>query len=515
MALLLCNLFNSRHFFHDDAFIELRYARNLIDAGQPVWNLGEKVEGFTSILHLLLVSFLGSLGLALPSAAQVVNFVALGILLGSVAIAGKLATPREERSSAIGLLFIAGSAPLAIWTWGGLEAVLVAAWVGTALIFVRQGFDNIASNCCFQKMLIAGGFYSLAVLTRPDSILLAVGCALGILLGTAELSLHRRFQLILGVLLPVLLTQCVILGFRWVLYDELVPNTYYAKVAGIPILFRLKHGARYLLKSTIEMPVIPVLLICSLYLRRELRSPWHLALLMQLALFLGYVVWVGGDHMTAARFLVPLLPIMGAFLISLLDFQSHAPRLRLQGVLYAGVVLTVALGLARPSLAMDPAAWVGRIVGEYMEHEWPKGSLIALNTAGAPPYYARSMRFIDMLGLNDAHIAHRKLERVEGGFQELPGHAKGDGTYVIARQPDFIVAGTAEGQLIDKSEFMGDREIASLENFRTCYREEDATIPYSESIAHTGPERPNPLRFVYYRRTCPVTVADYRSTRPK
>jgi len=95
-----------------------------------------------------------------------------------------------------------------------------------------------------------------------------------------------------------------------------------------------------------------------------------------------------------------------------------------------------------------------------MALHWPAGSLVALNTAGAPAYFSPGMRFIDMLGLNDWHIARRTISTVNEPMQRLPGHAKGDGAYVLSREPDFIIAGYAEGQEVTQSSFFGDRELA-------------------------------------------------------
>ncbi len=58
-------------FFCDDAFIALRYAKHLIEHHELVYNLGQRVEGFTSPLWVLLVSTVGSLGVPLLSATRV------------------------------------------------------------------------------------------------------------------------------------------------------------------------------------------------------------------------------------------------------------------------------------------------------------------------------------------------------------------------------------------------------------------------------------------------------------
>src|SRR5450631_2074674 len=85
-ALLLtaASLWRFRHFFDDDAFITLRYARNLVEGNGPVWNPGERVEGYTSFLHLMLVSLVASAGISLVTAARIVGMAALAGLFGYV-----------------------------------------------------------------------------------------------------------------------------------------------------------------------------------------------------------------------------------------------------------------------------------------------------------------------------------------------------------------------------------------------------------------------------------------------
>jgi hypothetical protein len=47
-------------------------------------------------------------------------------------------------------------------------------------------------------------------------------------------------------------------------------------------------------------------------------------------------------------------------------------------------------------------------------------------------------KVIDMLGLNDIHIARTVTQRMGKG---RAGHEKGDGKYVLSRSPDFILMG--------------------------------------------------------------------------
>jgi len=76
-------------------------------------------------------------------------------------------------------------------------------------------------------------------------------------------------------------------------------------------------------------------------------------------------------------------------------------------------------------------AW--RELGEYMGKHYP-GSTIAVEGAGRIPYFS-GLYTIDMLGLNDTHIAHMDTD-----YFRIPGHSKFDPEYVLGRRPDFIIA---------------------------------------------------------------------------
>src|ERR1700736_4709706 len=57
-------VFNGVRYFvlFDDMMIGMRYARNLVQHGQLVWNLGERVEGFTNPLWVLYFAVLHLIG---------------------------------------------------------------------------------------------------------------------------------------------------------------------------------------------------------------------------------------------------------------------------------------------------------------------------------------------------------------------------------------------------------------------------------------------------------------------
>lgn len=81
LVALFLSLLKHRRFFHDDAFISLRYARNLAEHGQLTWNLGEYAEGYTNFLFVLLTALPIKLGLDPIYTTQIISLVAAILLV--------------------------------------------------------------------------------------------------------------------------------------------------------------------------------------------------------------------------------------------------------------------------------------------------------------------------------------------------------------------------------------------------------------------------------------------------
>ena len=222
----------------------------------------------------------------------------------------------------------------------------------------------------------------------------------------------------------------------------------------------------------------------------------YLSLLI--AAYAGFVVFVGGDHMQAFRLFLPLVALMGLALA-----RTWSKLIVERGHLTVALVSAALLLLSTLQLSdqqinpreEDPAAFVGSIVGKHIAQAWPEGSLVALNTAGSTPYYAHGHRYVDMLGLNDAHIAKREIDGVELRWQLVPGHLKGDGSYVLDRRPDFIIVGPAEGTLVSKPWFLSDLELSRDPRFADEYEIARVALDGSGRVVEE-----DGLIFTYYRR---------------
>ncbi len=492
-------------FLHDDAYISLRYVHNFLDGHGLVWNPGERVEGYTNFLLVLWVSLLGRLGLDLVVAAKavgVLSFILLNLFIGLHLRRYHARQHEDQFLWLIPIIVTLTAMPLIAWSLGGLETVLFAFLSTIGLWYFAESLDG---DC--YRGVIAGTSLGLAALARPEGVLFVVlsGAFGTILLVTKRVQGVKWLVGFLGSFL------CIYLPF-WIFalcyYGELLPNTWYVK--GDMNFEKVWRGLVYLGEYSLSLPwLIPILIALVFWLLFKRAFDRKLAYLgITVFLYLEYVKAVGGDHMPAFRFIAPIIPSAALLLYlglrRLIPGRNHLAAAALTGA----VTLLCALQLVFPAEIVDRArltdgaGFLGKIIGEYVESNWPKGSLIALNTAGSTPYYAPDMRFIDMLGLNDTTIARRKNVPNVAFYQWVPGHEKGDGKYVMSRKPDFIICGGANGDGVKRLWFLTEYELARDPEFEKQYQIEGVMITVSSISGYENytDSKTGKLRFLFYRR---------------
>lgn len=403
----------------DDAFIAFRYADNVARGYGPVWNRGERVEGFSSPLWLgiLVVGKLFGAALSVWAGALGVGSSALCLVLVHrlALVAGQNRAAAAAACAATSLIY-----PLYYWAPAGLETTLFAAAVtlGTWALVAPSSW----------RWSVAAALLGVA---RPEGPLLA--CAL---VGLASLA-HGRKTLrpsLLGLALGPALSWMV---FRRAYFGEWLPNTYYAKATG-PLLGRVEQGLIYAVFALVLLVATAIALRLAGSADKKIR--WALAFL---ALVLAVVVVAGGDWMWHGRMVLPVLPSLVA-LGAVAAARAPAHR-RL--VLCLALVLAVSGFLPRASLlaealagrrlpqtayqegSMIPAALAA---ARFIAIRYPADALVAVNHAGALAY-ALPNPALDMAGLADRHIARE----VEGGV-----HHKFDALYVLSRKPSIVVLNT-------------------------------------------------------------------------
>ena len=113
--------------------------------------------------------------------------------------------------------------------------------------------------------------------------------------------------------------------------------------------------------------------------------------------------------------------------------------------------------------------------------------MFAYSAAGVLAYDT-GFRWIDTLGLTDRHIARTSVPDLGRG---KAGHEKGDGAYVLSRQPDYVLFTMWDQRPGTKS----DRELAQLPEFRANYRPVRYSFRISAACEAAVAGRPNRFPF--------------------
>jgi len=481
-------------FVYDDTFIVLRYAKNFLEHGQLAWNLGEAVEGYTNPLHLGLITILGGCGVDLLAAARAINAAAYA------AFAAVLFLSLRKRSGFSAAILIAGlslaNPAMIAWVWGGMEVPLSVFLLAVPQALMMRAILDPPQRTR-ENAILTAIFFGLAFWNRPDNALYAVPAALMWFLWKER----KNTQLFGGIFAGMVAAHTVI---RLIFYGDVVPNTFYAKVTGTPAV-TLANGLQYVWEGIATSPyyyAVGFAALAAMMLYRKPLRAFAFYALGSIALGMAYVISIGGDFMPGHRFIMPWLPLC---LLSIgLLLENVKPALRYAGLIGCLLIMKAIFILPDDLRGVDGTAMAGEKVGDYIQANWPKGSLVALNAAGAIPYKNMDKTFIDMLGLNDRHIAHRKMPDLKIEWQHKPGHGKGDGAYVLSRQPDYIILSSIAGDNgFDTPVLPSDVELMGSAEFKRCYKQEKTKISWPDVILRQNTTAEKDFTFAYYHRTCP------------
>jgi hypothetical protein len=423
-----------RKYTVDDAFISFRYAEHWAGGSGPVYNLGERVEGYTNFAWVALLALANRLGLDVVVAAKVGGVL---FALLTLALTFRLAARLHGGDGPLALL-----APVLLATNGtffrnavnGLETVMFG---GLALLAVSL-LDDVVKGVR-SAGLFMGAVLAALVLTRPDGILWVGALGVLALLPRAEGDAQESPVPLWKVALPWMICL-VALGlhelWRIGFYGQPLPNTYYAKLGGQPHLDLLRSGGAQLYFFQSMVGGIAVLCACMVAVVVH-SSRLVRALAVLIAIRIAFVLYTGGQAMEQHRFLAPCLPMIYLLLQAAASGVWHVagkPRIRFAP---AALVLAPLVGW---NLFLGWISWREASVyasglqnahvalGQYLASHSPPDAVVAVGDAGAIPYYS-GRKAIDLYGLNDATIA-----RLPGRYGD-----KFDIDYLWSRRPDYIV----------------------------------------------------------------------------
>ena len=397
----------------DDAYISYRYARNLADGLGLTFNPGERVEGYSNLLYVLLLApaFLIARDSAIHPLAVALN--------GACAAAALFLFHRRLRArdgggpAALAAVLFAAWPALWLWNASGMETALVL--LLQVALWAEVTRDDAAHRIRPLVVVLV-----LLVLARADGF---VGAGIGVLF----LALRRDGARARAGAIAVALSTAALVGWRLAYYGHPLPNTYYAKVSG-PLAGRITDAVRQLADLATDAGLLPYLVVLAGAAVAAARTRRLSFEALFAAAWLGYWIYVGGD-VFGERFLLVVVPL-GAAMLSRWAAEGH------RVLAAAGFVLALAFQLVPPAAdrrfryggaKYDRWIELGRFLGGP-EH---RGQTIAIDAAGKVPYYSH-LEAVDMLGLTDAHIGHRPATTFR------VGHSKHDAEYVLSRRPDLM-----------------------------------------------------------------------------
>ena len=418
----------------DDAYIPLRYAKNLLAGHGLVFNVGERVEGFTNLTWTLLSTGILHMGLDPITTLKIVGLIcALLTTWICLLIFGYYA---PGRPGFLWLLaFLIGGAPCIVsWSVGGMETMLFALLL-SATFYAYLRAQSLAGWPVWPLLAL------LATMTRPEGLLIVPILVIHSLLSASPEGHPQAQRASLSCV--VLLGALVV--WRVSYYGDILPNTYYAKVAGGGLHAAL-GGGRYLLEFARSYcgPLAVALLSGCLTTMRQRRSV--ALLLVTVAAYFLTPLKLGSDWMPQFRYLAPYWPLAAvlitigtARIADLVAGQTNARRrggVQLAIGAFALAALVVMYGY-QVVLAYNPGGkryghygisvgYHGGAVRKYAEagkrlsEIVQPGDTLAAFAIGAIGYHC-DIYIIDACGLVDKKIARQPLsERLNSVLNRRP-----------------------------------------------------------------------------------------------
>lgn len=444
----------------DDAMVSMRYAYNLVHGNGLVWNVGERVQGFTNPLWVLYMALLHLLPVPetqVALAVQITGAVFLAATLFFVrGIVEQLTGDPLAMLAAVALT--AFYAPLNSYALLGMEVSALALLISAALwVVFRNGRERFSP---WVYILLALGTLLRTDMAVPYVIVMAV-------MGSVQRE-HRGRHLAWGMGLLLLTVGSQALG-SFLYYGQVLPNTYYLKLEGWPLALRILRGLYALVLFIYYSNWILIILPAVLLL---FRRDWRISLVILVILGqMGYSVYVGGDawehHGGANRYICIVMPAFFAIL------AVGAEELRQRAAAF--------LGGTRLVEVVSRAAWVlgfviallnlNLLMGDWKSIErWQlsrrpdyvagsdynlsialalRGTTttrakIAVLGAGTIPYLLPENPVLDILGKTDPVIARQHV-RTPMSIEDIPdmrpGHMKWDYAWTFGElKPDVIVS---------------------------------------------------------------------------
>ena len=292
----------------DDAYHAYVMAKNLVLGNGFVYNVGERATASSCPLFTLIVAagyfvfrkmFLVSLLICV-----IFSSLAYYIVLKHFC--------KNIRQTVVSFFVLVGSSCFISYTTSGLENCLL---FFLAALFLKVFFSSEKYNSVnlFKLALLV----ALIATTRMDAVLLVVPMVLYAYLAKRD---NVSFIKAVGIGILGLLPFIIWEAFSLFYYGFAVPNTAFVKLGtGIPEIEYIKRGVIYFLTSAmcdVLLIAVPLFTVIVSVLVKKWK---YMYCSLGIAMYVGYVLYIGGDFMLGRHFTV----LFFMSVICFLDMQNH------------------------------------------------------------------------------------------------------------------------------------------------------------------------------------------------
>lgn len=319
----------------DDAYITLRTVDNFVHGLGLRWNAAERVQTYTHPLWMFLIAAAYAV-----TREAFLTTAAIGIavsLTAAAILAWGLAGSRFAAGLSLGALILSSS--YLDYSTSGLENPLTHMLL---LLFLMHYLRSAGST---RDLFVSSLLAAALALTRVDALLLVLPA----LIGSWWRVRTRRAAAVAALgFAPLFAWE----AFSVVYYGSAVPNTAFAKMpSGFPRGELVMQGLRYLADAAVNDPVLPAVIVGAAVAVAFLRRADLTLPLLGAALYLAFLVWIGGDFMRGRFLTAPFILCLGVLV------QFAPPPALPHRLVLAGLLL--ALGIPSAWRSLSPGASYG------------------------------------------------------------------------------------------------------------------------------------------------------------
>ncbi len=430
-----------RSWVSEDAFITLRIVKNFLSGNGPVFNIGERVEGFTHALWFFIISLFKSLGLTYKAAVifpgLIFSFLALCIIFYRIRFKS------EKHPFYFTVAILIGTSAFIDFGTSGLETSLSYLLLALYAYFISE-------EKLFEKPFLFGLIITALVLNRPD---FGVFLILTFIIYSYEL-LKKKIKV--KNFFFFLLPQIIFIGgyeiFRMGYYANIFPNPFYTKTGagsyfsqGLLYLKDFSEGSLFL--------IVLVIVIMGLIFNFK-KDSFNSRFLIFFSGFLhGFFVIRGGGDFMHGRFLLPAYILISISGIGIFDFLfKKNKKMKAVGLVISILLFFISLSILPvqkrgkyyndggisderfayyknrvltdlDQLYKEDLIFMWKSLGEKYHYLYTRSKVkinIAYKNIGFLGFYAGPQVYvIDKLGLTDPIVSRLKIKA-----RRRPGHEK-------------------------------------------------------------------------------------------